>query len=99
MGVRSPSSLGCRGHRGGALTSFTYASRGARARPRTSRDLLSHHAEPVEPHVIVQHVEGALARLVRTPAADGRAQVRPLPGRSEEHTSELQSWLHLVCRL
>src|SRR5216684_7961015 len=25
--------------------------------------------------------------------------VRPGPGRSEEHTSELQSRLHLVCRL
>src|SRR5205809_5210768 len=31
------------------------------------------------------------------PAAHGRALRRP--GRSEEHTSELQSRLHLVCRL
>src|SRR2546429_5640805 len=31
------------------------------------------------------------------PTADGRAHHRPR--RSEEHTSELQSRLHLVCRL
>src|SRR5690348_17521931 len=29
----------------------------------------------------------------------GRAQARDLQGRSEEHTSELQSPVHLVCRL
>src|SRR2546422_8007678 len=29
----------------------------------------------------------------------GEVDVHPLPGRSEEHTSELQSRLHLVCRL
>src|SRR2546429_5079131 len=29
----------------------------------------------------------------------GCAEVALLPGRSEEHTSELQSRLHLVCRL
>src|SRR2546422_10270294 len=28
-----------------------------------------------------------------------KVQVGPFPGRSEEHTSELQSRLHLVCRL
>src|SRR3989304_6678380 len=28
-----------------------------------------------------------------------RRRSRPRPGRSEEHTSELQSRLHLVCRL
>src|SRR2546422_4144567 len=34
---------------------------------------------------------------VGTTAFDGR--VAPTEGRSEEHTSELQSRLHLVCRL
>src|SRR4030042_5183206 len=29
----------------------------------------------------------------------GRGQLRPRASRSEEHTSELQSRLHLVCRL
>src|SRR5207237_6335200 len=33
-----------------------------------------------------------------TPVADRRT-VRPSPRRSEEHTSELQSHLNLVCRL
>src|SRR5258705_12975574 len=32
-----------------------------------------------------------------TPSSSG--QPRPCPGRSEEHTSELQSLRHLVCRL
>src|SRR3989449_8587183 len=32
-------------------------------------------------------------------AAFGMAAARDLKGRSEEHTSELQSRLHLVCRL
>src|SRR2546422_3303657 len=32
-------------------------------------------------------------------AAKARARARPRFGRSEEHTSELQSRLHLVCRL
>src|SRR2546422_6278133 len=49
------------------------------------------------------HGEGA----VRTRGAHGgggaeraaRARPRAHPGRSEEHTSELQSRLHLVCRL
>src|SRR5438045_4475009 len=33
------------------------------------------------------------------PVADRRPRHRPRPGRSEEHTSELQSLRHLVCRL
>src|SRR2546429_4723202 len=32
-------------------------------------------------------------------SGDGAWQLRPREGRSEEHTSELQSRLHLVCRL
>src|SRR2546429_3601121 len=39
---------------------------------------------------------GAHAALAR---GRKRAQFRPQPARSEEHTSELQSRLHLVCRL
>src|SRR5438309_8807543 len=30
---------------------------------------------------------------------DGEVGARDVPGRSEEHTSELQSQFHLVCRL
>src|SRR2546429_4985829 len=33
------------------------------------------------------------------PSAPSHPRVRPAPDRSEEHTSELQSRLHLVCRL
>src|SRR5256885_4658500 len=29
----------------------------------------------------------------------GMLETRETKGRSEEHTSELQSWLHLLCRL
>src|SRR2546429_1645171 len=48
--------------------------------------------------------EDRAVRRVITGAADRRAYNRPLQGpeshaRSEEHTSELQSRLHLVCRL
>src|SRR2546422_8304506 len=41
-------------------------------------------------------------RIPATPAAAAPARLRterPDPPRSEEHTSELQSRLHLVCRL
>src|SRR2546422_7505873 len=38
-------------------------------------------------------------RLVRAPRPPVRSRGRGLPDRSEEHTSELQSRLHLVCRL
>src|ERR1039458_276112 len=34
-----------------------------------------------------------------TQTVEPRSQVTPLPARSEEHTSELQSLRHLVCRL
>src|SRR2546422_8234231 len=37
-------------------------------------------------------------RISRRPSAS-KAPLRPACGRSEEHTSELQSRLHLVCRL
>src|SRR5205814_8810527 len=35
----------------------------------------------------------------RRPRSPRRAAAPPLPARSEEHTSELQSLRHLVCRL
>src|SRR2546422_7335123 len=35
----------------------------------------------------------------RAPPPDDRARAKSARGRSEEHTSELQSRLHLVCRL
>src|SRR2546429_1218162 len=41
---------------------------------------------------VLQHAPGGLVE----PVDDGRRRAR---GRSEEHTSELQSRLHLVCRL
>src|SRR2546422_6708221 len=40
----------------------------------------------------------SISSLVRTPAPHSRATSRN-GARSEEHTSELQSRLHLVCRL
>src|SRR5260370_29402290 len=39
------------------------------------------------------------ARLVRDRAGDRLARTNRIPVRSEEHTSELQSHLNLVCRL
>src|SRR2546422_8921846 len=40
-----------------------------------------------------------LRRVRRLPRRDGAGRRRLGGGRSEEHTSELQSRLHLVCRL
>src|SRR2546422_1922854 len=42
---------------------------------------------------------GRRIRLQRRSPARGRGSPRPGRARSEEHTSELQSRLHLVCRL
>src|SRR3989449_4570221 len=39
---------------------------------------------------------GTMAAVARSEASNPR---REIPSRSEEHTSELQSRLHLVCRL
>src|SRR2546422_2148335 len=50
---------------------------------RTVSDLSEHHRE----------------RRARDPAPRGQARAVDAPTRSEEHTSELQSRLHLVCRL
>src|SRR5260370_29189165 len=41
----------------------------------------------------------APSAAVRRPRSPPRVELLPLPLRSEEHTSELQSHLNLVCRL
>src|SRR5439155_11879039 len=41
----------------------------------------------------------AAADRVKAPARAARGRIRGIHGRSEEHTSELQSRGHLVCRL
>src|SRR5262245_65004946 len=76
---------------------------------RTSLDLgprVSHHTSkhPIEipklsPLLCSMRVD--LTKTVSQQASAGRAPARPLVSgrRSEEHTSELQSLRHLVCRL
>src|SRR2546422_8371411 len=51
-------------------------------------------------------IQGSSSYRVTVEVSDGKPSSRrvamrrtPIPGRSEEHTSELQSRLHLVCRL
>src|SRR2546422_6953752 len=50
-------------------------------------------------HFITLHQRRGLGPKTLTPQALRVLQGYPWPGRSEEHTSELQSRLHLVCRL
>src|SRR3989449_3508163 len=57
-----------------------------------ARDVLRRTGIPV----MREAVGGGAGRSVRFYVADGRVEIR---SRSEEHTSELQSRLHLVCRL
>src|SRR2546422_8114541 len=45
------------------------------------------------------HREGKRFPDKRSGVSSGSEITRPAPARSEEHTSELQSRLHLVCRL
>src|SRR5689334_24337407 len=58
---------------------------------------------PVEFAAGIGHPDSALVRI--NPAAHQdkflgqRSKIRVKPNRSEEHTSELQSQFHLVCRL
>src|SRR2546429_6986904 len=60
---------------------------------------LRHRLEPRGHAPIAARAPGAgRARVLRHAAAD-RARRRLQPRRSEEHTSELQSRLHLECRL
>src|SRR5687768_18264521 len=48
---------------------------------------------------VARGVGRAVPRLARAAAAPGDPRRHHALGRSEEHTSELQSRLHLVCRL
>src|SRR5207244_11568460 len=78
---------------------------------RRSSDLvgLAHDGRADFSHTLVVLEEGAEATLVRETASVGRGEAPGLhvgalevvqgQGRSEEHTSELQSPDHLVCRL
>src|SRR5687768_18369815 len=62
-----------------------------------------HDALPISGRGCRQRADGALLRCRReglpAPRAASRTRRRPDDHRSEEHTSELQSRLHLVCRL
>src|SRR2546422_2675632 len=58
-------------------------------------------ARPDDAPEVLADLARHLERVVRLdrPVHRGRFHVRVEPPRSEEHTSELQSRLHLVCRL
>src|SRR2546422_4503558 len=58
------------------------------------------HEAPIDPLDRVDRPLGA-EHVLRSPPCSWRRSVaaRSAPPRSEEHTSELQSRLHLVCRL
>src|SRR2546425_8641045 len=60
-----------------------------------------HDALPisVELDLVEDHHRGEPVRLGDDQKAVEHPEVRPLSGRSEEHTSELQSLAYLVCRL
>src|SRR5690554_7067296 len=45
------------------------------------------------------HIPVGYLYCIDNPRTDWRFRTEPDPGRSEEHTSELQSRPHLVCRL
>src|SRR5205823_14936058 len=76
-----------------------HGARGARAR-RRRREPPPHHrladaarGDPAAGGPAVRHDPA------RPPAGPGRTAGPPAAGRSEEHTSELQSLAYLVCRL
>src|SRR2546422_5157358 len=71
-----------------------FRSRSARPRPAERTDATDPRIAPVTP-------SGSLpGGVAPRPARDGSGGSGPPPAaRSEEHTSELQSRLHLVCRL
>src|SRR2546422_7936529 len=62
-------------------------------------------AAVIDTHIHADYLSGARAAAVRWQVPyflhpdDARSPYDDAPGRSEEHTSELQSRLHLVCRL
>src|SRR2546429_4081467 len=67
------------------------------------RSLICHRGRPAEPDKQASIRPYCLWRCAER-AADGQSSCRQQPSRqglprSEEHTSELQSRLHLVCRL
>src|SRR2546422_6371091 len=57
------------------------------------------HAPNAHGHRPLDVVAGSGGGCGREPALAPGADALPVPARSEEHTSELQSRLHLVCRL
>src|SRR3989442_8813956 len=63
------------------------------SRSRSSRSRAADAALRYRGHAGAADVRGRLIAVPRPPAAGSQ------PGRSEEHTSELQSRPHLVCRL
>src|SRR3712207_8759808 len=61
-----------------------------------------HRGDPADRRVLRQRCEVAAACLIRLPSSSARSRRPsscPGSGRSEEHTSELQSRQYLVCRL
>src|SRR2546429_6890023 len=59
----------------------------------------SHHDQALGHQIPGAHVADAAAQVVHVAIRHLQAARDGLHGRSEEHTSELQSRLHLVCRL
>src|SRR5216684_7619842 len=51
------------------------------------------------PPIFTSKTPGSTTRLLSAPTKDKSSGVNSKDRRSEEHTSELQSRLHLVCRL
>src|SRR2546422_4305610 len=64
------------------------------------REAVPHHEPRLPLHCgLARPLAAMAARLPREAGADHRQVPLRVGGRSEEHTSELQSRLHLVCRL
>src|SRR3712207_8331216 len=54
---------------------------------------------PGRTQIVAARAAGGLVRAISQPASTGRRAGSSTIGRSEEHTSELQSRQYLVCRL
>src|ERR1035438_2481740 len=95
---------GCVSLRRAPQKSHKYAFRAAPTSfPRTRRHSAAHpgtHAK-IETKTSPEQAKRRYRRLSAVPICGGQGQDRTvdLPLRSEEHTSELQSLRHLVCRL